>query len=119
MLDERMTLPGLQEIDLEVHEVILAKELERGQRPSDGQDMLAELKKICTHVDRINVDRVAEAERLSQQVMRVAGILVDLGLPPVEHIPQLLRTAQEVLPAVALILKHMQEALDSSAGPWD
>jgi hypothetical protein len=51
--------------------------------------------------------------------VRVASVLIDLGLLPVEDIPQLPKTAQEVLPAVALILKCLQEALDSSAGPWD
>jgi hypothetical protein len=50
--------------------------------------------------------------------MRVADVLNDLGLPPIEGIHQLSKTTQEVLPAVTLILKHPQEALDSGAGPW-
>jgi hypothetical protein len=78
-----------------------------------------ELKKACTRMDIIAVDPATEAERLSQQVMRVVGVLIDLGLLPVEDIPQLLKTTQEVLPAVTLNLKHLQEALDSSADPWD
>jgi hypothetical protein len=78
-----------------------------------------ELKKACTRMDIIAVDPATEAERLSQQVMRVVGVLIDLGLLPVEDILQLLKTTQEVLPAVTLNLKHLQEALDSSADPWD
>jgi hypothetical protein len=51
--------------------------------------------------------------------MRVVDVLIDLGLLPIKDIPQLPKTAQEVLPAVALTLKCLQGALDSSAGPWD
>jgi hypothetical protein len=46
-----------------------------------------ELKKACTRMDIIAVDPATEAERLSQQVMRVVGVLIDLGLLPVEDIP--------------------------------
>jgi hypothetical protein len=46
-------------------------------------------------------------------------ILIDLGLLPIEDVPHLLKTAREVLPAFDLVLKCLQEALASSAGPWD
>jgi hypothetical protein len=101
-----------------VHEVVQSEELERGLRPSNRQYLSVELKKIHVHVDRIAVDLAAKAERQSQQVVRVADILINLGLLPIEGIPQLLKTTQEALPTVTLILKCLQEALDSSAGPW-
>jgi hypothetical protein len=46
----------------------------------------------------------------------VAGLLIELGLSPVENIPQLPKTAQDALPVVTLVLKCLQEALESSAG---
>jgi hypothetical protein len=49
----------------------------------------------------------------------VVGVLVDLGLLLIEDIPQLLKIAPRVLPVVALILNHLQETLDSGAGPWN
>jgi hypothetical protein len=70
-------------------------------------------------VDKIAIDRAAEAERLSHQVVQVAGVLIDLGLLPIEDIPQLPKTAEEVLPALTLMLKHLQEALDYGISPWD
>jgi hypothetical protein len=51
--------------------------------------------------------------------VQVAGLLINLGLLPIEDIPQLLKTAQEVLPAVDLILKCLQEEMASNADPWD
>jgi hypothetical protein len=53
-----------------------------------------ELDKACASVNRTADDRAIEAKRLSRQVMQVAGVLVDLGLLPIEDIPQLLKTAQ-------------------------
>jgi hypothetical protein len=38
-LEECMALLGLQETDLEVHEVILAVELERGLHAPDGRNL--------------------------------------------------------------------------------
>jgi hypothetical protein len=62
MLEECATLLYLQEIDLEVSEVILAEELERGLHPPDGWDLSAELDKACASVDRSIDDCAAEAE---------------------------------------------------------
>jgi hypothetical protein len=90
-----------------VREAILAEEIERGQNHPDGQDLSTELDKAPTHANY----------RL--QVMRIFGVLVDLGILPVQNIPQLPKSAREVLPAVDLILQCLQEALASSTGPWD
>jgi hypothetical protein len=43
----------------------------------------------------------------------VASVLINLSLLPIEDIPWLPKTAQEVLPAVTLILKLLQELWDS------
>jgi hypothetical protein len=39
--------------------------------------------------------------------MHVANVLINLGLLPIEDIPQLPKIAREVLPVVALILKRL------------
>jgi hypothetical protein len=114
-----VTLLGVQEMNLGVREAILAEELECGMRHPDGRDLLAELDETHARVRGIDDDRATEAGWLSRRLVWVTGILVDLGLPPIKDIPQLLKTAQDALPTVALVLKRLQEALDSSAGPWD
>jgi hypothetical protein len=111
-LEEHAALLGLQDTDLEV-------ELERDLHPSDRRDLSVELDKARTSVNRMDDDRAAEAERLSWQVVHVASIVVDLGMLPVEDIPQLPKTDEQVLSVVALILKHLQEVLDSGAIPWN
>jgi hypothetical protein len=65
----------------------LAEELGRGLHPPNEQDPSAELDKVRAHVDRIADDRATEAEWLSRQVTQVAGVLIDLGLLPIEDIP--------------------------------
>jgi hypothetical protein len=67
-------------MDLEVREVILAEKLEHGLHPIDGQDQSVELDKACVHVDRIDGDRATEPEQLSQRLMRIFVVLVDLGM---------------------------------------
>jgi hypothetical protein len=119
MLEEHTTLLGLQDMDREVREAIQAVELEHGLYPPDGHDLSVELDKAHASVNRMVYDRNTEAEQLSRQVVQVANILVDLGLLPIEDIPQLLNTTQWVLLAVAHILKSFQEALDSITGPWN
>jgi hypothetical protein len=49
----------------------------------------------------------------------ISNILVDLGLLPIQDIPQLPKSTREVLPAASLILECLQEALAFSTGPWD
>jgi hypothetical protein len=51
--------------------------------------------------------------------MRIFGILVDLGMLPIQNIPELPKSAWEVLPAVDHVLQRLQEMLASGAGPWD
>jgi hypothetical protein len=51
-LEERKSLLCLQETDLEVREAILVEELERGLHPSARWDLLVELEKARTCVNR-------------------------------------------------------------------
>jgi hypothetical protein len=87
MLEEHAAFLCLREMDLEVHEAILVDELERGLHPSDGLDLSIELDKSCACVDRTTNDCAIEGDLLSRQVVRVADVLVDLGLLPAEDIP--------------------------------
>jgi hypothetical protein len=119
MLDEHTDLLGLQEMDLEMCEAILAEELECRLHPLDGHDLPMELDESRAWVDGIADDCVVEVGRLSRQLMRVVSVLIDLGLLPIEQITQLSKAAQDVLPAVTFVLKRLQEALNSGTGPWD
>jgi hypothetical protein len=92
-LEEHAALLGLQEMDLEVHEAILAEELERSLHPPDGRDPSVELDKVYVCVDQIADDHATEAEQLSWHVVQVVSVLIDLGLLLVEFIPQLPKTA--------------------------
>jgi hypothetical protein len=55
--------------------------------------------------NRIDSEHAAEAERLSRQVVRISGILVDQGMLPIQNIPQLTKSAREVLSAIDLGLQ--------------
>jgi hypothetical protein len=72
--------------------------------PPDGWDLSAELDKAPTRVGRIDGEHATEAERLSWQVIRISGVLVNLGMLPVQNIPQHLKSAREVLSVVDPIL---------------
>jgi hypothetical protein len=106
-------------MDLEVREAIMAEELERGLRRSDGHDLPTELYKVRTRANKIASDRATEAEQLSRNLVWVADILIDLGLPPIEDIPHLPKTIWDALAMIALALECLQGALDSGASPWD
>jgi hypothetical protein len=99
--------------------VILAEEEERGLRPIFGRDLSSELDMTHAHVDRINDERATEARQLSQLVVGISDALVDLGMLLIQDVPQLLKSAREVSPVAALVLKRLQEALASCTGPWD
>jgi hypothetical protein len=100
-------------------EAIHAEELERHMRHPDGWNLPVELDETRARVHRIADDQVDEAGRLSRQLVPVAGVLIDLGLPSIVDIPRLPKIAQDALLVVALVLKCLQEMLDSGAGPWD
>jgi hypothetical protein len=99
-----------------VWETIKEEELERGMYRTDEPDLSAELDKARVRVDRIDNEHAVEVKQLSQWVVRISIIMFDLGLLPIQDIPQLLKSAQEVL-LVVDILKRLQEVLASGASP--
>jgi hypothetical protein len=74
-------------MDLGVREVILAEELEHGLRHLDGCNMLVELDETRAQVHGITDGRATEAGRLSRCLIWVAGVLINLGMSPIEDIP--------------------------------
>jgi hypothetical protein len=74
---------------------MLAEELEHVPHPPNGQDLSMELDKARARADKIDGKHAAEAERLSWQVMRISGVLVDLGMLLIQNIPQLLKSARD------------------------
>jgi hypothetical protein len=66
-------LLGMQEMDLGVHEVILAEELERGLCHPNGHDLLAELDETHARVHGIADDRAAEATRTDSRCPNRVG----------------------------------------------
>jgi hypothetical protein len=80
-------------MDLEVQEVILAEEQTCILHHFDGRDLSAELEEIHVHVDGIGGERAAKAGQLSHLVAEISNALVDLGMLPVQDIPQLLKLA--------------------------
>jgi hypothetical protein len=54
-----------------------------------------------------------------QLVVGISNALVELGMLPVQDIPQLPKSAQENLTVASLLLEHLWEVQASDAGPWD
>jgi hypothetical protein len=63
---------------------------------------LAELRECLPEVE---VDHIGEAKELAMLVIDISGVLMDLGLDPIQWIPQLLRKAQDMLEMVGVILE--------------
>jgi hypothetical protein len=78
-----------------------------------------ELDQARALVDGSTDERATEAMRLSQRVVGISNALADLGMLPIQDIPQPPKSAREVLPAADLVLKRLQEVLASGTGPWD
>jgi hypothetical protein len=94
-----------------VREVIVVEELEHGLRCFNGRDLPMELYMARAWANKIARDWAAEAERLSRQLVWVANILIDLGLPSIEDNPKLPKTDQDALATVALILERLLKRL--------
>jgi hypothetical protein len=54
-----------------------------------------ELEGIHARVDRIGGEHATEARQLSQLVVEISNALADLGMLPIQDIPQLPKSAQE------------------------
>jgi hypothetical protein len=119
MLEECQIILNLSEADLEVHEVALAEELERGLHSCDGRDWSAEVDLARALVDGITDRHATEAMLLSQRIVGISNALANLGMLPIQDIPQLAMLAWVVLSPANLVLKRLQEAVASGASPWD
>jgi hypothetical protein len=106
-------------MDLEVQEAIRKEVSECSLHATDGRVLSVELDEAHTRADRMNDEHATEAEQLSWWVIKISDVLVDLGMLPIQDIPQLSKLAQEVLPVVDLILERIKEVVASSASPWD
>jgi hypothetical protein len=51
--------------------------------------------------------------------MKISNALADLGMLPIQDIPQLPKSPQEVLTVAGLLLECLWEMQASVAGPWD
>jgi exosome complex RNA-binding protein Csl4 len=87
-----------------VQEVIPTEKKERDLHSFYGRDLLAKLEEIRSHVDRIAGEHNVEAGQLSQLVVGILNALVNLGMLPIQDIPQLSKSAEIVLTAAGLLL---------------
>jgi hypothetical protein len=83
----------------------LAEEQACGLHSFDGRDLSVELEELCSHVARVEDERDAEARKLLKLIVEISNALVDLGMLPIQDIPQLLKLTQEILVAAGLILE--------------
>jgi hypothetical protein len=58
----------------------------------------------------------AKAMNLSWSINEISDALVDLGIFPIQDIPEHLKLAQDILTAVSLILESLREEHASDAG---
>jgi hypothetical protein len=64
----------------------------------------------------VESEHATEAMQLSRSVMEISDALVDLGMFPILDIPRRLKSAQDILTAVGLILEHLREEHAIDAG---
>jgi hypothetical protein len=117
MLEEREILLSLHETDLEVREVKLAKEQERGLHFFNVRDLLVEVEELHARVAGVEDECTTEVGKLLKLAVEISNALVDLGLLPILDIPQLPKSAQEVLAVADLILERLQEGHASGVDP--
>jgi hypothetical protein len=82
---------------LEVHEAKLAEEQAQSLYPFDRWDLPAELEEFRVCVAGDADECATKAGKLSMLVVGISNALVDLGMLPIQDIPQLPKMAQEVL----------------------
>jgi hypothetical protein len=105
MLEEAKVLVAEQKRDLKVRQVAMAEAQAHDLYPHDGWDLLAELEGLHERMAGVKDECVAKAEEPVALVMGISKALVDLSLPPIQGVPQVLRKAREVLEATGIILK--------------
>jgi hypothetical protein len=82
---------------------MLAEEQKRDLHSHDGRDLSVELEGIRVCVERIEGEHTIEARQLSRLVIEISNALADLGMLPVQDIPQLSKSVQEVLTVAGLL----------------
>jgi hypothetical protein len=82
---------------LEVHEAKLAEEQAQSLYPFDRWDLPAELEEFHVCVAGDADECATKAGKLSMLVVGISNALVDLGMLPIQDIPQLPKMAQDVL----------------------
>jgi hypothetical protein len=79
------------------------------------RDLSAELEKLLEHVVGVEDGRTTKAVQLSRSIMEIFNTLVDQGKFPIQDTPAQLRSAQDVLTMVSLILERLREEHTSDA----
>jgi hypothetical protein len=83
-----------------MQEAKLAEEQAHNPYSFDGRDLPTELEELRVCVAGVEDERTAEAGELAVLVVATSNALVDLRMLPIQEVPQLPNTAQEVLKAV-------------------
>jgi hypothetical protein len=111
MLEETKVLLEEKKQDLKVWEAALVEVKTRGLNPQDNRDLLVELRE---RLGEVEADHVTEAEELASLMTNISKVLMDLGLSPIQGIPQVRNKAQEVLKVTGSILERLREVPTSS-----
>jgi hypothetical protein len=96
----------------------LAEEQARGLYSFDGHDLLAKLEELHERVAGVEIECGTKAVKLSRSFLEISKALVDLGVFPIRDLLEHLKSAQDVLIAVGLVLDHLREEHASGAGSW-
>jgi hypothetical protein len=83
VLEECWILLSIQELDLERQEAKLVEEQAHGLHSLDGRDLSMELDERHMHVAGVEDKHTIGAQELSQLVMVISIVLVDLGTFPI------------------------------------
>jgi hypothetical protein len=77
-----------------VREAKLVEERACVLHPSDGWDLPSKLEELCKRMVRVKEESTAEAERLVVLVIEASKALVDLELPHIQDVPQILSVTE-------------------------
>jgi hypothetical protein len=101
--------PFIQETNLERWEAKLAEEQARGLHSLDKRDLSTELEELQVCKAWVKDECAIEVRELSQLVMGILDVLVDLGTFPIWDIPRQPKMAQGGggLVVAILILEHL------------
>jgi hypothetical protein len=113
MLEETKVLLEEKKQDLKVWEATLVEVKTRGLNPQDNRDLLVELRE---RLGEVEADHVTEAEELASLMTNISKVLMDLGLSPIQGVPQVRNKAREVLKVTGSILERLREVPTSSIG---